>query len=194
MKTLRNEKGFALVFVMVLAVIALVMTLGMLYMVSRGSYVSGQQKRYRTAVEASRGGAEAMMEAVAARGNLTTYGSMNMWLNPDLSFQTKLGNPTGAWNSLGLDNTRSSLTINAGTPTTYDMTIDLGTYRVYMKVVDTVVGNTGLSTGLLKSGVVTTSPSEISGMAVPYLYTIEVLSQNTANPTERSKLSVLYQY
>jgi hypothetical protein len=65
---------------------------------------------------------------------------------------------------------------------------------VYMKVVDTVVGNTGLNEGLLKSGVVTTSPSEISGMAVPYLYTIEVLSQSQANPTERSKLSVLYQY
>jgi len=67
---------------MILAVIALMMTLAMLFMVSHGSYVSGQQKRYRTAVEASRGGAEAMMEAIAARGNLTTYGSMNMWLNP----------------------------------------------------------------------------------------------------------------
>ena len=194
MKILRNEKGFALVFVMVLAVISLVMTLAMLFMVSRGSYVSGQQKRYRTAVEASRGGAEAMMEAIAVRGNLTTYSSMNMWLNPDLSFQAKLGNATSAWNSLGLDNTRNSITIDAGTPATYDMTVDLGMYRVYVKVVDTVVGNTGLSTGLLKSGVVTTSPSEISGMAIPYLYTIEVLSQGTANPTERSKLSLLYQY
>lgn len=194
MKILRNEKGFALVFVMILAVIALVMTLAMLAMVSRGSYVSGQQKRYRTAIEASRGGAEAMMEAIAVRGNLSIYSSMNMWLNPDLSFQTKLGNATSAWNSLGLDNTMSSITINSGTPKTYDMTINLGMYIVYVKVVDTVVGNTGLSTGLLKSGVVTTSPSEISGMAIPYLYTIEVLSQSTTNPTERSKLSVLYQY
>jgi hypothetical protein len=188
MKYLRNEKGFALLFVMILAVIALVMTLGMLFMVSRGSYVSGQQKRYRTAVEAGRGGAEAMMEAIAARGNLSTYSSLNMWLNPDLSFQTKLGGATSTW---GLDN---SITIKTGTPTTYDMTVDLGMYRVYVKVVDTVLGNTGLSTGLLKSGVVSTSPSEISGMAIPYLYTIEVLSQSTTNPTERSKLSLLYQY
>ncbi len=56
MKILRNEKGFALLFVLMLAVIALVMTLAMLFMVVAGSYVSGQQKRYRTAVEASRGG------------------------------------------------------------------------------------------------------------------------------------------
>ncbi|HLN91533.1 MAG TPA: hypothetical protein VK429_06705 [Patescibacteria group bacterium] len=186
MKILRNEKGFALVFVMILAVIALVMTLAMLLMVSRGSYVSGQQKRYRTALEASRGGAEAMMEAIAARGSiLPAYPN----LDQKASLVPKLVNGTNSWGTL--DNT---ITINTATPATYDMTIDLGMYRVYVKVVDTVVGNTGLSTGLLKSGVVTTSPSEISGMAIPYLYTIEVLSQSTTNPTERSKLSVLYQY
>ena len=186
MKILRNEKGFALVFVMILAVIAIVMTVAMLLMVSRGSYLSGQQKRYRTAVEASRGGAEAMMEAIAVRGgSLPAYPN----LDPKASLVPKLVNGTNLWGTL--DNT---IRIDTGNPATYDMTIDLGMYRVYVKVVDTVLGNTGLSTGLLKSGVVTTSPSEISGMAIPYLYTIEVLSQSTTNPTERSKLSVLYQY
>jgi hypothetical protein len=186
MKILRNEKGFALVFVLILAVIALVMTLAMLFMVSRGSYLSGQQKRYRTALEASRGGAEAMLEIIGTRGsppppytNLVTKASL----------ATKLNNPTDAWG--GLDN---SITINANDNATYDMRIDLGVYRVYTKIVDAVPGNTGPSTGLLKSGVVTTSPSEITGMAIPYLYTIEVLSQSTTNPTERSKLSLLYQY
>jgi len=186
MKILRNEKGFALVFVMILAVIALMMTLAMLLMVSRGSYVSGQQKRYRTALEASRGGAAAMIEAIAARG-----GTLPLYPNLDqkTSLVPKLVNGTNSWGAL--DN---SITINTASSATYDMTIDLGMYRVYVKVVDTVPGNTGLSTGLLKSGVVTTSPSEISGMAIPYLYTIEVLSQSTTNATERSKLSVLYQY
>ena len=178
MKILRNEKGFALLFVMILALISLVMTLAMLFMVSRGSYVSGQQKRYRTALEASRGGAEAMMDVISTRP---------LTMGPSLV--AKLGSGTNAWGVY--DN---SITIDAATPATYDMTVDLGVYRVYVKVVDTVVGNTGLSTGLLKSGVVTTSPAEISGMAIPYLYTIEVLSQSTANPTERSKLSLLYQY
>jgi hypothetical protein len=186
MKILRNEKGFALAFVLILAVIALVMTLGMLFMVSRGSYVSGQQKRYRTAVEASRGGAEAILEVIATRGT-TSVPYTNLFL--DNSLATKLDNRTNAWG--GLDNT---IMIDSGNSATYDMRIDLGTYRVYMKVVDTVFGNTGLSTGLLKSGVVTTSPSEFFGMSIPYLYTIEVLSQSTTNSTERSKLSVLYQY
>lgn len=186
MKIVRNEKGFALVFVMMLAVIALVMTLAMLFMVSRGSYVSAQQKRYRTALEASRGGAEAVMEAIATRG-------LGVPVNPtevhNTSLATKLAGPTNTWG--GLDNT---LTINPGTASTYDMTIDLGMYRVYVKVVDTVAGNTGLSTGLLKSGVVTTTPTEFHGPPIPFLYTIEVLSQSTTNATERSKLSVLYQH
>ena len=98
MKILRNEKGFALVFVMLLAVIALVMTLAMLFMVSRGSYVSGQQKRYRTAVEASRGGAEEMMVTIATRP-----------LGMSASLVTKLSNPTNSWG--GLDN---SITDNPG--------------------------------------------------------------------------------
>jgi len=31
-------------------------------------------------------------------------------------------------------------------------------------------------------------------MSIPYLYTIEVLSQSQTNATERSRFSVLYQY
>src|SRR6266498_608365 len=137
------------------------------------------ESRYRPALEASRGGSESMMDVIST-GPLT--------MGPSLT--AKLGTGTDTW-STTYDN---SIIIDANAPATYDMTVDLGVYRVYVKVVDTVVGNTGLSTGLLKSGVVSTSPSEISGMAIPYLYTVEVLSQSTANPTERSKISFLYQY
>lgn len=187
MHILRNEKGFALGFVLILAVIALLMTLSMLFMVSRGSYVSGQQKRYRTALEASRGGAEAMLQIIGSRGDPSTPYT-NLFLGASLP--SKLISTTGSWASPA----ESSLTIDPSANTTYDVRIDLGTYWVYMKVVDTVVGNTGVNEGLLKSGVVSTTTGEISGMAIPYLYTIEVLSQSQANPTERSKLSVLYQY
>ena len=74
------------------------------------------------------------------------------------------------------------------------MLIDLGAYRVYSKIVDTVDGNSGADEGLLKTAVVNSGSGEVTVVSVPYLYTIEVLSQATANPTERSKLSVLYQY
>ncbi len=68
-------------------------------------------------------------------------------------------------------------------------------YRVYVKVVDTVLGNTGLEHGIVEIGRShEPAQAKYAGLAIPYLYTIEVLSQSTTNPTERSKLSVLYQY
>ena len=187
MKILRNEKGFALALVLILAAIALVMTLGMLFMVSRGSYVSGQQKRFRTAVEAARGGIEATLQMIAGRGNVDMYSTLNVAVDNDIG--TKLGNPTDNW--VGLN---SSITIDPGDPLTYDMRIDLGTYRVYSKIVDTVEGNSGADEGLVKAAVVNTGSGEVTVMNVPYLYTIEVLSQSQTNATERSKFSVLYQY
>ncbi len=186
MDTLRNEKGFALAFVLILAAIALVMTLGMLFMVSRGSYVSGQQKRYRTAVEAARGGVEATLQMVGARGNLNVPYT-NLAVDNDVV--TKLLTPTAGW--AGLD---SSIVIDPLTPATYDMRIDLGSYRVFSKIIDTVPGNSGADEGLVKTAVVNTGSGEVTVMSIPYLYTIEVLSQSQTNATERSRFSVLYQY
>ncbi|PWB63346.1 MAG: hypothetical protein C3F14_08235 [Deltaproteobacteria bacterium] len=186
MKILRSEKGFALAFVLILAVIALGMTLAMLFMVGRGSFVSGQQKSYRTAVEASRGGMEAMFQLISSRG-LPTTPFTNQVLSAGIG--TKLAGGIGTWG--GLDN---SMTINPAVSTTYDMRIDLGAYRVYSKVVDTVDGNSGADEGLLKTAVVNSGSGEVTVVSVPYLYTIEVLSERISNPTERSKISVLYQY
>jgi hypothetical protein len=184
MKILRSEKGFALAFVLILAAIALVMTLAMLMMVSRGSYVSGQQKRYRTAVEAGRGGVESMLQLIKNRGVAAGY----MQVDNQAKLDAKLITPTTAW--IGLDN---AITIDPGDSATYDMRVDLGAYRVYSKIVDTVQGNSGAGEVLLKSGVVTSS-TEVTVVSIPYLYTIEVLSQSQTNATERSKFSVLYQY
>ena len=79
------------------------------------------------------------------------------------------------------------------------MSFDLGaspypTYRVYTKIVDTVEGNSGPDTGLMKGGVVSLGQGEVQVVSRPYLYTIEVDAENSANPSERSKLSILYQY
>ena len=174
-----------MVFVLILAAISLAMTLAMLIMVSRGSYVSGQQRRFRTAVEAGRGGMEAMFQLISNRGNADALYTMP---NP-AAVQTKLAGPLATWG--GLDN---SSTINPAVATSYDMTIDLGAYRVYTKIVDTVDGNSSADEGLLKTAVVNAGSGEVTVVSVPYLYTIEVLSQSTTNATERSKLSILYQY
>ena len=178
-----------MVFVLILAAISLAMTLAMLIMVSRGSYVSGQQKRFRTAVEAGRGGMEAMFQIISSRGTVTTPFT-NQVLPTAGALAAKLAGPTGTWAG-GLDN---SSTINPAVATSYDMRIDLGTYTVYTKIVDTVDGNSGADEGWIKTGVVNSGSGEVTVVSVPYLYTIEVLSQSAVNATERSKLSVLYQY
>jgi hypothetical protein len=191
MKTIRNEKGFAMVFVLVLAAISLAMTLAMLLMVSRGTFLSGQQMRFRTAVEASRGGGEAMFQLISGRGILSSpYTNLTWGSGGTGAIGTKLAGPNATW-GVGLDN---SSTIDPGAPSTYDMRIDLGAYRVYSKIVDTVDGNSGSDEGLIKTAVVNSGSGEVTVVSVPYLYTIEVLSQSTTNATERSKLSILYQY
>jgi len=186
---LGNERGVALIFVLLLAVVALITTAGLLYIVGKGGYLSGQQKRYHTALEAGRGGLQATLQVVADRG-VDTMGLTNLVLGTDLA--TKLGNPTGSW-AAGIDNTSM---IDPAVDNTYDLRFDLGSYRIYSKIVDTVEGNSGADTGLIKTGVVSTGSGEVVVMSVPYLYTIEELSANQVNPstTERVKISVLYQY
>ena len=199
MKTLRNQKGFALGFVLILCVIGLVMTAAMMTMVSHGTFVSAQQRRFRTAVEAGMGGIQSIFHLVGTRGNITIPTTdLNLLVDRQGDFRSKINFPyrnsddtvNTAW--IGLD---TSLTIDPSNLNTYDMSIELGTYKVFMKIVDTVEGNSASDEGLLKSGVVNSGSGEITVPSVPYLYTIEVLSQTrVTTAAERSRISVLYQY
>jgi len=188
-KRLGNERGVALIFVLLLAVVALITTAGLLYIVGKGGFLSGQQKRYHTALEAGRGGMQATLRVINDRG-VDTIGLTNVVLGGNLG--TKLANPTGSW-AAGIDNTSM---IDPAVASTYDLRFDLGAYRIYSKIVDTVEGNAGPDTGLIKTGVVSTGSGEVVVMNIPYLYTVEELSANQVNPssTERVKISALYQY
>ena len=57
MKALRNDRGIALVMVLVLSGIALAIMAGLIYMATSGTQVSGLQKRYKTALEGGLAGA-----------------------------------------------------------------------------------------------------------------------------------------
>lgn len=193
---LGNERGIALALVLVLSVIALGVMTALIYMLTSGSQISGVQKRYRSAAEAGKGGTDIIFQTIAARGNLsltTSASFQNLSTFADPCLTDKLTKATANWNAA----CDKSVTINPATTTTYDMKFDIGTdpvYTVYTKIVDTVEGNSAPDTGLQKSGVVSTNTGEVTVKSVPYLYTIEVDAGNASNPTERSKLSVLYQY
>lgn len=191
---LSTEKGLALVMVLVLSAILLAIMAGLIYMVISGTQISGIQKRYKTALEAGIGGADVTFQLLQARGNPFTVSeaaliNFSITASPTC-LNDKLNKSTADWDST----CNSSLTIPP-----YDMIFQLGTapfptYTVYSKIVDTVEGNSGGDEGLLKSGVVSSNTGEVPVKSVPYLYTIEVLSQNTDNPQERAMLSILYQY
>lgn len=197
---LSTERGLALVMVLVLSAILLAIMAGLIYMVISGTQISGMQKRYKTALEAALGGADVTYQMIAARGNPNIPGLSNFLISASSvggydCLNDKLNKKTSDWNSV----CSSILTIDPNIQSTYDMRFDLGsvgypTYRVYTKIVDTVVGNSGGDEGLIKSGVVSSGTGEVTVMSIPYLYTIELQAQNLDNPQERAKLSILYQY
>ncbi len=216
MKLLKNERGISLMLVLILSCIALSIITGLIYMITSGTQISGMQKRYDTALKAGMGGIDATYQIVALRGDTSATSSLFSELavlNPVITTPgtcvtsatsncTVIGSYTGIATKFHLQTDcwagcDSSLTIDPNNATSYDMMFDLGTapnaYRVYAKIVDTVLGNSAGSEGLIKGGVVL-STGEINVSSIPYLYTIELESQNQTNPAERAKLSILYQY
>jgi Flp pilus assembly pilin Flp len=203
MNYLKNERGIALVTSLLLTLIALAMIMTVLYMITWQTKLSGANKRYKSALEASQGGAEIFAKQVIPYvfANSTTSGlafsGITVTAGSSPCFNFKLNNPTATWG------TKCSPDASPFDPTTKaDITLTLQgsqsnqDYKVYSKIVDTVPGNSDLSGyELLDSG------SGVAGMAsgvapkhTPALYRIEVQGERATNPLEKSKLSVLYAY
>ena len=207
-RIINSEKGAALLIVMIFSAIALGMMVGLIYMITSGTQISGMERRYKIALDAGIGGAEVSYQLIAARGNpldaaltgplalaITTpigaggCNTLGTTACTDIGNYTglaaKLNLPTSCWS--GCD---TSLTTGPGNN---DMTFVLGSYTVFGKIIDTAMGNSGVDEGLNKDGTVNAS-GEITPMSLPYLYTVEIDAEGTANPSERAKLSVLYRY
>lgn len=193
------QDGIALVMVLILSAISLAIMAALVYMITVETQTSGIQKRYKTAIEAGQGGADVSYALIAARGNLTlpltnfTITAPSACLTAKLNTATTIAN----WASCTDYGSATSMTINPADPNTYDMRFELGlgtSYTVYSKIVNTIAGNSGSDEGLIKSGVVNANSGEVSVVSRPYLYTMEVETENASNPSERGKFSILYQY
>jgi hypothetical protein len=212
-RKIQSEKGAVLIVVIVLSAVALVIMTALIYMITVGTQISGLQKRYKTALEAGEGGGDVFYQLIATRaesaGQAALAGELNAF---GLNFATttslgctglvsgvtytglaaKLMTPSTSWT-----NCDSSISIDPATPSTYDMKIDLGTttkYSVYAKIVATTDGNSGGDLSLQTRGVVSSNSGEVAVMPIPFLYAIEVVSENGARIDERAKISTLYQY
>lgn len=210
----KSEKGFVLVVVLVFSVVVLALMTALIYMITSGTQISGFQKRYKTALEAARGGSDLLYQVIGSRGDTSVLaGVIPSEVTPAsctgtslytgatyTGFQAKLMASSSTWSP----GCKSILTIDpAASPSTnpYDMNLVIGTtprYTYYAKIVATQEGNsaslgsTSLYTGNVGAGA--GGIGAIPVVSMPYLYAIEVNSENSSNPSERAKLSILYQY
>ncbi len=215
-----NQKGIALVMVLVLSAIGLALMTTLIYLVTVGTQVSGVQKRYKTALEAGMGGKDIVLQVVSMKdkdftdieGLFTAMNAAGAGITAAITtapeckgndagldyegLQTKLRASFSTWSAeCGLVKT---LTIDPTVASTYDMKFRIGSgiqYDVYARIADTVSGSpVGNDAGLRGAGVVNNQGETIEVAGIPNLYTIEVLTENSANSQEKAKLQILYQY
>ena len=215
MKLIRNEKGVALVMVLILALIGLAMVSTLLFMVTQGTRISGFQRVYRSTDEAGLGGAQIatqfikdnIFNAKAGLDMSQTLVSIFGGNTKDPCLVQKLTLSRGSWTA-GPNYFWPACTGARATTIDADQLADFTftlpgvaagqTFTVYTKILDTVKGNTeenGLGAGKLGgAGVVSAMEGEITPPPVPTLYRIEVQAQNTNNAEQKSKYSVLYAF
>ena len=222
MRLLRDERGIALVMVLILALIGLMIVSALMFMATSGTIGSGAFRAYRTAEEASYGGAEIAAEYAVNRGALPLFGlplgcncgdPLVATDNTDLDAGNartcrcdKLCNATADWafggeawscdENAGVAGLQINLTPDAATD---DFPMTLGNFIVSAKIVDTVVGNSDMggivaSGELGGSGVVAATTGMVSPPSRPYLYRMEIDARSTINPREHSRISMLYAY
>ncbi|MBI5633003.1 MAG: hypothetical protein HZA15_05940 [Nitrospirae bacterium] len=214
MKITKNERGIALVMVLMLALIGLAMVSALLFMVTQGTSLSGAMKFYGTADEAAVGATDFTGEYIYNRGLMTALGATTVCNCGDPAIYTdtvpdtcrcrKICNPTSQYNASGTacvdeDTATGGLQISYDPSQNFDGSAVLGEYTVTYKIIDTIEGNTDpgsivASRDLVSHGVVAASGGVYSPPHFPFIYRFEVMAQKTINPREHAIMSVLYGY
>ena len=216
MNPLTNKKGIALVTALMLTLISLTIILYLMYMVTSGVKLSGANKRYKTALEASYGMTDLVTKEImptlftsTISSGLTNPGSGLVGLNSNSTFNKatdaclmeKLTKPSSQWTcsktSDPKDSPDFSLRLNS---TSSD------SFTVYAKIVETICSDTrtyptGKCTGSDLSGLdldggqgTAGGSTGVSVKAMPATYRIDIQGERSTNPLEKSKLSILYAY
>lgn len=208
--SIKDKKAVAMVLVLMIILISSLLVGAILYFMSRGTEVSILEKNYKTAKEASYGAVEFFLKdliptsisiATTTPGSSITsaLSALNLSTNTsiikvatDACFSSKLLSGTSSWDATCLSDSdiknsadlKFTLKATAGTP-----------FDVYVKIVDTVAGNTNTGGVMLEgTGVAESASGVITPQHFPYMYSIEVQGEKQQNPQERAQLEVLYAY
>ena len=204
MGVFKNNHGIALVTSLMLTLITLVIALSLLIMVTQSINMSGQNKKYRTAVEASYGGAEILVKdflptmmqnyssSTFKNDVQAAFAGVNLQITSDAKcLQSKLVNQTASWPS------GCSKTLNAKQEPDIQMTLQATTgnpFVVSSKIVDTVAGNSDTSGFQLEGSGVAESSSLLTPKSLPYVYRLEVQGERLNNSTSQANLEIVYAY
>jgi hypothetical protein len=199
------KKGAALITVIALVVVTSLVVATVYYFIRRGIEVTGLQKKYQTAREASLGGLDVFTKEVLpmAIGNTNlsdVVASFNTITSAQVQqgatntcFSDKLLKTTANWDgscSKTLD-PKSSPDIRF----TLSGTAPARPFDVYTKIIDTVAGNSNTSGILLEGqGTAESQSGLITAQHFPYTYRMEVQSERQNDATEKANFSVLYAY
>lgn len=203
-KCLNNEKGIALVTALMLTLISLTIIMALLYMITAGTKLSGAQKRYKSSLEASQGGAEILLKDIIPTV-MRNYSSSTLVTQVQNDFSAVTLQVDSAQNCLQAKLTRPSSQWPAGCSNTSnpkespDISFNLqattgNSFVVYTKIVDTVKGNTDVSGLQLEGAGVAESSPVLTPQHFPYIYRLEVQGERATNAKEQANISALYAY
>ncbi|MEI7817420.1 MAG: hypothetical protein WCI45_09545, partial [Desulfuromonadales bacterium] len=150
MNMLANKKGIALITALMLTLISLTIVMYLMYMITAGVKMSGANKRYKTALEASYGSTDIVLKDVipilfknmtsegwSPKSNLGSSGFasfLNIESSSDGCLKEKLTRPASKWSSVC---GRSPVA-----KTDFDIKLNLNStsdpFTVYTKIVDTM--------------------------------------------------------
>ena len=203
MKIIRNQGGIALITALLFTFLAMVIIIALLYIVNQGTKVSAANKRYKSALEASYGGAEVftkmLIPQMMGSSSLADMSSLLAGNTPNFGdadcLKDKLELPPAKW-------THCAASAKLVDPKdTFDAQFTLKgqpgqpNFNVYAKIVDTQPGNSDTSGLELDSASgVASGASGVSPQHIPANYRIEVQGERATNPQEKGALSVLYVY
>ncbi|MSN26359.1 MAG: hypothetical protein GJV46_10900 [Geobacter sp.] len=198
-----------------LTLISLTIVMYLMYMITAGVQMSGANKRYKTALEASYGSTDVVLKDVLpiVFTNLSTpvtalsasgfASSLDLSPSAGSCLKQKLTRPASKWSAACSNSTDAktgadiTLTLNSTTASPF---------KVYTKIVETMCSDprpypAGNCTGSDLSGLTLDSGSSVAGgnngvtvQHLPATYRIEVQGERSTNPLEKAKLSVLYAY
>lgn len=203
--SLNNKKGIALVTSLLMTFISLTIVMAVMYMITANIQKTGVMKRYKSALEATYGGTDAVVKQVfpkildsafAGNNENFTLFTVSFPNNANCSISSKITSSPDAWAAA----CSQSPDPKTAPDISFQLPASVGgqSYTVYAKIIDTIVGNTDMSASggdALTGGVVETlGAGGISVKHIPYVYRLEVQAERSTGATEQANLTVLYAY